>query len=123
MKQNLLLRITSLLTVLLATFHLTSDIVGGEVMTPGAFLTVVIILVVWLCGALLLAERLAGLVILLLGSLFGLVIPFLHLMGPRGFVGRDYFFVWTCLAIGASTAFSLILSVRGLWNLKRGRPT
>lgn len=122
MKQNWLLRITSLLTVLLATFHLTSDIVGGEVMTPGGFLTVVLILVVWLCGTLLLAERLTGLVIVLLGSLFGLVVPFLHLMGPRGFVGRDYFFVWTCLALGASTAFSLILSSLGLWRLREGRP-
>jgi hypothetical protein len=73
-----------------------------------------------LSGALLLAERLSGHVIILLGSLLGLGIPFLHLMGPRGFVGRDFFFVWTLLALGASTAFSLVLAVRGLWSLKRG---
>jgi NO-binding membrane sensor protein with MHYT domain len=119
MKPNALLRITSLLTVLLTTLHLTSDIVGGEVMTPGGFLTVVLILVVWLCGATLLAERLSGHIILLLGSLLGLGIPFLHLMGPRGFVGRDFLFVWTLLALGASTAFSFILSVWGLWSLRR----
>jgi hypothetical protein len=42
-------------------------------------------------------------------------------MGPRGFVGRDFFFVWTLLALGASAAFSLILSVWGLWSLRTGR--
>ena len=120
MKPNVLLRITALLSVLLATFHLTSDIVGGQGITPGGFLTSVLILVVWLYGALVLAERLSGYVIILLGSLLGLGIPFLHLMGPRGFVGRDFFFVWTLLALGASTAFSLLLAVRGLWSLKRG---
>ncbi len=120
MKQNVLLRITSLLAVLLATFHLTSDFVGGQAVTPGGFLTSVLILVVWLCGVLLLAERRSGYVITLLGSLLGLGIPFLHLMGPRGFVGRDFFFVWTLLALGAATAFSFILSVRGLWSLRRG---
>jgi len=121
MKQNALLRITSLLTVLLAMLHITSDIVGGEVMTPGGFLTVTLILVVWLYAALVLSERLSGLIILLLGSLLGLWIPLLHLSGPRGFVGRDYFFIWTCFALGTSTAFSLILSVQGLWGLRKGR--
>jgi len=121
MKPNALLRISSLLTVLLATLHLTSDIVGGEVIGPGGFLTVTLILVVWLYAALVLAERRSGHVILLVGSLLGLGIPFLHLSGPRGFVGRDFLFVWTLLALGASTAFSLILSVQGLWSLRKGR--
>jgi len=121
MKPNALLRISSLLTVLLATLHLTSDIVGGEVIGPGGFLTVTLILVVWLYAALVLAERRSGHVILLVGSLLGLGIPFLHLSGQRGFVGRDFLFVWTLLALGASTAFSLILSVQGLWSLRKGR--
>ena len=77
MKPNALLRISSLLTVLLATLHLTSDIVGGEVIGPGGFLTVTLILVVWLYAALVLAERRSGHVILLVGSLLGLGIPFL----------------------------------------------
>lgn len=120
MKPNALLRLTSLLTVLLAMLHITSDIVGGEVMRPGGFLTVTLIFVVWIYAALILSERLSGLIILLLGSLLGLYIPVLHLSGQRGFVGRDYFFVWTCLALGASTGFSLILSVQGLWKLRKG---
>jgi hypothetical protein len=39
-------------------------------------------------------------------------------MGPRGFVGHDFLFVWTLLALGASTAFSFILSIWGLWSLR-----
>ena len=120
MKPNALLRITSLLTVLLAMLHITSDIVNGEVMRPGGFLTVTLIFVVWIYAALILSERLSGLIILLLGSLLGLYIPVLHLSGARGFVGRDYFFIWTCLALGLTTGFSLVLSVQGLWKLRKG---
>ena len=57
MKQNVILTITSLLSVLFMTFHLTDDIVRG--MEPGNVpnLAGVLILVVWLYGALVLAER------------------------------------------------------------------
>jgi hypothetical protein len=61
-----MLTIASLLSVLLFTFHLTDDIVrGGE---PGGLSNLVggsLIMVVWLYGALVLAERRSGYVILL----------------------------------------------------------
>jgi hypothetical protein len=31
------------------------------------------------------------------------------------------FFIWTLLALGVTALFSVILSVRGLWSLKRGQ--
>jgi hypothetical protein len=33
-----------------------------------------------------------------------------------------FFFVWTLIAIGVTGLFSVILSVRGLWSLRRGQP-
>jgi hypothetical protein len=70
MKQNLLLTIASLLSVLFMTFHLADDIVRG--MEPGGLssLIAVPILVVLLYGTLVLAERRSGYVIVLLGSSF-----------------------------------------------------
>jgi hypothetical protein len=33
--------------------------------------------------------------------------------------GADVFFVWATLAIGVTALLSLILSVQGLWSLRR----
>src|SRR4029079_9858561 len=92
-----------------------SNLVGG-----------VLILVVWLYGTLALAERRSGYVILLLGSLLGAGIPVIHMKGAGvGVIAKSsggFFFVWTLLALGVTSVFSLILSARGLWSLRRGQP-
>jgi hypothetical protein len=124
MKHNVILTITSLLSILFLTFHLADDIVRG--MEPGRLpnLFGVLILVVWLYGTLALAERRSGYVILLLGSLLGSGVPVIHFNGAGvGDIAKSsggFFFVWTLLALGVTAAFSLILSVRGLWGLRRG---
>ncbi len=81
MKHNILLVIASVLSILLMTFHLTDDIVRG--MEPGTLLDLIAvpILVVWLYGTLVLADRRSGYVITLLGSLLGLVVPVVHMKG------------------------------------------
>jgi len=33
-----------------------------------------------------------------------------------------FFFVWTLLALGVTAVFSVILSARGLWSLRRVQP-
>lgn len=128
MKENNLLVITSLLSVLLLTFHLTDDIVRGFEKGGLSTLTVVPIVVVWLYGTLLLAERRSGYVIILLGSLLGLVVPVIHMMGMGVGAGSrvaksggTFFFVWALMAIGVTALLSIILSLRGLWSLRRGR--
>lgn len=125
MKYDGIVTITSLVTILLVTLHLAGDIVRG--MAPGnlASLSVLVFVVgVWLCGTLLLPRRRGGYIILLLGSLLGLVMPILHMKGAGiGAAGRtdgDFFFVWILLALGASAAFLLVLAVRGLWGSRRG---
>jgi len=128
MKQNLMLTIASLLSILFMTFHLADDIVRG--MEPGGVknLSGVLILVVWLYGTLGLAERRSGYVIILLGSILGSGVPVLHMMGA-GLVGGKianssgvFFWVWTLIALGVTSIFSLILSARGLRSLLWGQP-
>ena len=129
MKQNLLLPITSLLSVLFVTFHLTDDIVRGFEKGGVANLAVVPILVVWLYGALVLAGRRSGYVIILLGSLLGLLVPVIHMKGKGVGVASGianssggFFFVWTLIALGVTALISVILSVRGLWSLRQTTP-
>jgi hypothetical protein len=121
MKHNVMLTIASLLSILFTTFHVTDDIVRG--MEPGTLsdLITVPILVIWLYGTLVLAERRSGYVIILLGSLLGLLVPVMHMKGAGvgGAFARSsgaFFFIWTLLAIGVTALFSVILSVRGLWE-------
>jgi hypothetical protein len=33
-----------------------------------------------------------------------------------------FFFIWTLLALGVTGLFSVILSARGLWSLRRSQP-
>jgi len=124
-KHNVILTITSLLSILFMTFHLTDDIVRGMESGRLVNLVGVLILVVWLYGTLVLTERRSGYVILLLGSLLGSGIPVIHMKGKGvGEIAKasgGFFFVWTLLALGVTAIFSFILSVRGLWRLRRDR--
>ena len=127
-----MLTITSLLSILLFTFHLTDDIIRGFEKGGVSNLTAVPIFVVWLYGTLVLTERRSGYIIILLGSLLSLAVPVLHMKGkgvgvasgiakPSGDSG-EFFFVWTLIALGVTALFSVILSARGLWSLQWRRP-
>ncbi len=128
MKHNVVVTIGSLLSILFFSFHHADDVVRG--MAPGGIsnLVPIIFLVVWLYGTtLVLAERRSGYIIILVVSLLGSGIPVIHMTGS-GLVGGDianssgaFFFVWTLIALGVTTLFSIILSARGLWSLKWGK--
>jgi hypothetical protein len=125
MKPNVMLTNTSLLLILLLTFHLASDIVYGY--EPGGLanlIMVVLIAIVWLYATLVLAERRSGYIIILLLSLFSTFVPYVHMSGKGiGIASRvagkngHFFFVWTLLAIGVLVLFSAILAARALWSL------
>jgi hypothetical protein len=64
---------------------------------------------------------------MLLVGIFAAGMPVIHMRGvhyaeiaksPGGF-----FFVWTLWALGALGGFTFILSVQGLWSLRRGQST
>ena len=127
MKHIHILTIASLLSILFDTFHLADDIDRG--MSSGGLsnFVAVVICVVWLYGTLVLAGRRSGYIILLLGGLLSIAVPVIHMKGKGVGVasrlansGGHFFFVWTLIAIGVLGLFSVILSVRGLWSLRRG---
>jgi hypothetical protein len=126
MKHNLLLTIASLLSILFGTFHLADDVARG--MSPGGLsnLTAVVFCVVGLYGTLVLAGRRSGYIIILVASLLLMGVPVIHMRGMGIGFGTNrsggFFFVWTLLAMGVTALFSVILSVRGLWSLRRGQP-
>ena len=127
MKHDLTLTIPSLLSIVFFTLHLTGDIVRG--IEPGTLSNLiggVLIAVVWLYATLELPGRRWAHVVVLLASILGAGIPVVHFDGAG--VGRiakssgGFLFVWTLLALGVTALFSLILSVRGLWSLRRVTP-
>jgi hypothetical protein len=128
MKHNLMLTITSLLSILFFTFHLADDIVRGYEKGGVSNLTALPIFVVWMYGTLVLGDRRSGHVVMLLGALLSLAVPVLHMMGKGVGVGGPiakssgaFFFVWTLIAIGVTSLFSVVLSARGLWSLRRSQ--
>lgn len=128
MKENTILTVGCLLPLLFATLHLTDDILRGWKPGTTRNLILVPIVVVWLYATLVLPRRRPAYVIILFLSLLSLAIPYLHTLG-RG-VGDGsrvanssgaFFFIWTLFAVGVTALFSVILSVRGLWNPQRGQ--
>jgi hypothetical protein len=129
MKQNLMLTISSLLSILFMTFHLTQDTLHAKAGNPeagGSTLVAVPVLVVWLYGTMVLGERRSGHIIMLIGSILAMGMPVIHVMGPRGIFGGEFakysgafLFFWTFFILGITGMFSFILSVRGLWSLRR----
>lgn len=129
MKQNLMLTVASLLSILFFTIHLADDIARG--FEPGTLttLTALPIFVFWLYGAAVLAGRRSGYIITFLGGLFALVVPYAHMRGKGVGVasslansGGHAFFVWTLIAIGVTGLFSAVLAAHGLWSLPWRRP-
>ena len=118
MKNSSLLTITSLLSILLMTLHVTDDIVRGVSRAGAENVFGVVIFVVWLVGTLLLGERRSGYVIMLLGGLFAAAMPFLHMRGTSyGAIAKSdggFFFVWTLFAVGITGTLAIILSARAL---------
>jgi hypothetical protein len=126
MKHKALLTITSLLSILLMTVHITDDIVRGLSPARADNIFAVVIFVVWLVGTLMLAERRSGYVIMLLGGLFAAAMPVIHMTGAGyGAIAKSsggLFFVWTLLTVGVTGTCSVILSAQALWIGRSGKP-
>jgi hypothetical protein len=126
MTETKMLRNASLLSLFLLTCHITDDIVRGmEKAEPGNLIAIPF-LAIMLYGILVLAERRSGHVIMFFVGLLALMMPYLHMRGSRyaeiAASSGGFFFVWTLLALGGLGLVVMTLSVRGLWNLRSGRP-
>ncbi len=124
MNLKITLTITALLTILLSSFHLADDVVLG--IEPGGTTNYVgvLILAVYLYATLMLGERRWAHVVVLIGSIGGAAVPYLHMTGV-GLVGGKaanssgkFFWVWTLLALGATASVSAVLAAQGLWSLR-----
>ena len=128
MKNNVLLTITSLLSILFLSFHHADDVARG--FAPGKFSNIipVVVFVIWLYGTMLVyAERKSGYIVVLVLSVLCTGVPLIH-MTRAGMVGGRvantsgaFFFVWTLIMIGVTTLFSAILAARGLWRRRQSR--
>jgi hypothetical protein len=129
MKQTVMLTTASLLTILFMTFHLSDEIARGMERGGLNMVIPVFVLVVWLYGTLVLAGRRSGYIIMLVASIVGTGVPILHMAGKGLAGGRiapnssgAFFWVWQNFTLCVISLFTLILSVRGLWNLHGAGP-
>jgi hypothetical protein len=124
MKRSTILTIASLLSILLLTLHITDDIVRGMSKAESSNVALVV-LAVLLYGTLVLPERRSGHVIMLLVGLLAVAMPVMHMRGAHyGEIAQSpggFFFVWTLWALGGLGGFTILLSARGLWDLRRGQ--
>jgi hypothetical protein len=125
MNPNLMLTITSLVSIVLMTIHISDDIARGLDSAGPQNVGGVAIFVVWLYGTLVVRERLAGQIIVLLGGVFAAAMPILHMRGKSypEIVTSDggLFFVWVLFMVGTTGVFSVILAVTELWDRGRNR--
>jgi hypothetical protein len=126
MKRDVTLIISSLLSILLLTLHVTDDIVRGISKAEPAN-SALAALVVMLYGTLVLAEKRSGHVIMLLVGILALGMPVIHMKGARypefAASSGGFFFVWTLWALGGLGGLTILLAARGLWSFpwRRGR--
>src|SRR5437762_5178726 len=118
MKQNDLLGLASLASALLLALHISQDIIFGFDRAGLNHLVGVAILLVIVCGAVLLRERVSGKVIMLLGGLMAAGMLPLHMrngLRPE-FLEKSgaLLFIWTLYVLGVLGAFSVLLAVLAL---------
>jgi hypothetical protein len=125
LKHDTVLIVLSLLNALFFALHLTGDVVFGLETGGRDILVGVLILAVYLYGAVGLPERLAGYIILLVGGLASAALPVMHTGRPLGErfaqLPGGYFFIWTLLTMGATGLVAFVLSVEAIWSLRRRR--
>lgn len=129
MNQRITLIVTAVLTVLLSSFHLADDVVRG--FEPGGTQNYIgiIIVAVFLYAVLALVDTRTGLIVIMLGSIGGAGVPYIHmigreLVGPKGTSASGVFFwVWTNLALGALAIVTAVLAAQMLWRSFRTRTT
>ena len=129
MKNDVMLTVASLLSILFLTFHLSDEIARGMERGGLNMVIPVFVLVVWLYGTLVLAGRRSGYIIMLVASIVGTGVPILHMAGKGLAGGRiapnssgAFFWVWQNFTFCVISLFSVILSVRGLRSLQSGKP-
>lgn len=116
--------VLALLIIALLTAHMSQDVVYGFESGDIEDLTAAAIAGVWLYGALAMAGRRTGYLLLLLGAFLSPVVSLAHMSGDGArddlpASGDGLLFVWTMVALGVTAPVSLLFSIQGLWRLRR----
>ncbi len=116
-------RVAGLVILTLLVCHLAGDVHYGYEPANLSSVIAVSIASLWLYAVYALAGRRAGYALLLLGALFSLMVPVIHMSGKgvRDEVVRSSggaFFIGTMLALSMTAAFSSLLSVHGLFRVR-----
>lgn len=125
MTNNLLLRNTSLLLLLLLTLHIVDDVVHGFDSAGLINMIGIVALGLLLYGTVMLHDRISGHIVMLFIALFSTLMPIIHLRSAR--IGETvqasggFFFLWTLWALGGIGIFAIILVVRSLVDLRRNK--
>ena len=118
---------TNVLAIVLVILHTADDIVRG--FEPGGVkhIQTILIMGLWLYGPLALGGRRSGYVLMLLGSLLGVLVSIAHMLGAGLVGGRiantDGMLLWvfTPLILGVIASASVVLAAQELWSLRRRR--
>lgn len=115
MKRHVMLVVTSLVSSLLLSLHISQDIVFGFDQAGLNHLVGVGIILVIVCGTLLLPQRRVGQVIMLLGGVMSAGMLPLHMrhgLRPE-FLERSgaLLFIWTLYLLGVMGFFTIIVAV------------
>lgn len=122
MKSSVMLTVTSLISIVLLSLHISEDIVLGFSGGGLENLVGIGILAVYLCATLLWSDRRWGLIIILMASILAAGIPVIHMTGAGVGVKRSagaFFFIWTLYTLGVTGTFGVILSARALARMRR----
>jgi hypothetical protein len=118
------LTVLTVLSVVLMSIHISDDMARGFDSVGVQNVFGIVILGAWAYGALALQGRRSGYILQLLGGVFGVGVLVLHLNGKglptlvRSSGGLFYY--WVLLTLGTTSFLALVLSVQGLWSLRRG---
>jgi hypothetical protein len=125
MKRSTVLIILSLLNAAFFGLHLAGDVVFGLEKGGREILVGVLILAVYLYGAVGLTDRWAGYIILMLGGLASAALPYIHTGKPLGErfaqLPGAFWFIAILLITGATGLVAFVLSIQEMWGLRQRR--
>jgi len=123
MTRSVIVTITSMLTILFLTIHISDEIARGMEIGGLNMVIPVLVLAGLLYGTLVYRGRRSGYVVMLIVAILGTGVPILHMSGGGLVGGRiavdsagSFFWVWQNIALCMISALSLALSIRSLIN-------
>lgn len=123
MNKTLSLTVASALSIVLLVLHVVDDIVRGFDSAGLQNMIGMVVLAILLYGTLVLRERLAGSIMMLLVSVFAAGMPIIHLRSVRineiAQGSGGYFFITTLWILGVLGIFGIILAAQIIWERSR----